>query len=139
METKEHKQLIIQNDIAELNTVVTFLEGLEEEWQLPLAIITPINLVLEEALTNVIFYAYEKGSTHEIKIDFAHTANQLDITITDTGKPFDPTKKEDPDIELSVEERPIGGLGIFLIRKIMSEVSYERVGKENILRMTKKF
>lgn len=136
---KEHKQLIIQNDIAELNRVVAFLEGLEEEWQLPFAIITPINLVLEEALTNVIFYAYEKGSTHEIKIDFAYTANQLDIKITDTGKPFDPTQKEDPDIKLSVEERPIGGLGIFLIRKIMNEVSYERVGQENILRMTKKF
>ncbi|MEA4975949.1 MAG: ATP-binding protein [Paludibacter sp.] len=139
METKKHKQLIIQNDIPELNRVVAFLEGLEEEWQLPLAIITPINLVLEEALSNVIFYAYEKGSTHEIKIDFEHRANQLDITITDTGKPFDPTGKEDPDIELSVEERPIGGLGIFLIRKIMNEVSYERVGQENILRMTKIF
>jgi len=139
MEQKDYKQLVIQNDIAELNRVVAFLEGLEEEWELPLAIITPINLVLEEALSNVIFYAYEKGSSHEIKIDFAHSANQLDITITDTGKPFDPTQKEDPDIELSVEDRPIGGLGIFLIRKIMNEVSYERVGQENILRMTKKF
>jgi serine/threonine-protein kinase RsbW len=139
MEQQDYKQLVIQNDIAELNRVVAFLEGLEEEWELPLAIITPINLVLEEALSNVIFYAYEKGSSHEIKIDFAHTANQLDITITDTGKPFDPTQKEDPDIELSVEDRPIGGLGIFLIRKIMNEVSYERVGQENILRMTKKF
>lgn len=139
MEQQEHKQLIIRNEITELNRVVTFLEGLEEEWQLPLAIITPINLVLEEALSNVIFYAYEKGSTHEIKIDFAHTANQLDIAITDTGKPFDPTRKEDPDIDLPAEERPIGGLGIFLIRKIMNEVSYERVGQENVLRMTKKF
>ncbi len=139
MEQQDYKQLVIQNDIAELNRVVAFIDGLEEEWQLPLALITPINLVLEEALSNVIFYAYEKGSSHEIKIDFAHSSNQLDITITDTGKPFDPTQKEDPDIELSVEDRPIGGLGIFLIRKIMNEVSYERVGQENILRMSKKY
>ncbi len=139
MEQSNYKQLVIQNDIAELNRVVAFLEELEEAWDLPLTIITPINLVLEEALSNVIFYGFEKGTSHEIKIGFEHTANQLAITITDEGKPFDPTQKEDPDIELSAEDRPIGGLGIFLIRKIMDEVSYERVGQRNILRMIKKF
>jgi serine/threonine-protein kinase RsbW len=139
MEIKANKQLVILNKVEELNRVVEFLGQLEENWQLPVGSFLPINLVLEEALSNVIFYAYEKGNIHEIKIDFEYSANRLDITITDTGKPFDPTKREDPDIHLSADARPIGGLGIFLIRKIMNEVSYERKGKENILRMTKVF
>lgn len=139
MASEDYKQLIIQNSIEELHRVLLFLEQLEEEWQLPAGSLVPINLVLEEALSNVIFYAYEDESRHEIRIDFEYADNQLDVTIIDRGKPFDPTQKEDPDIDLPVEERPIGGLGIFLIRKIMDEVSYERLGEENILRMRKKF
>lgn len=138
MENEQKKQLIILNKVEELNRVVALLEQLKEEWQLPDGSIMHLNLVLEEALSNVIFYAYETESTQEIKIDFAYCDKLLEITITDTGKPFDPTQKEDPDIQLPAGERPIGGLGIFLIRHIMDQVSYERVGQENILKMTKK-
>ncbi|MDD4771829.1 MAG: ATP-binding protein [Bacteroidales bacterium] len=132
-----YKQLTIRNAVDELNRVVVFLEQLEEECQLPAGCMLPINLVLEEALSNVIFYAYEEGSSQEIHINVEYVAPRLVITIKDTGKPFDPTQKEDPNLNLPVEERPIGGLGIFLMRKIMDEISYERLGKENILRMTK--
>lgn len=138
MASEIYKQLTIRNKIEELNRVVVFLEQLEVEWQLPASSLVSINLVLEEALSNVIFYAYEDESVQEIRIDFEYADNQLDITIRDRGKPFDPTRNEDPDIDLPVEERPIGGLGIFLIRKIMDEVNYERLGEENILRMSKK-
>ncbi len=135
---KAHKQLVIGNDITELGRVVTFLEVLEDEWALPVGLIMPLNLVLEEALTNVIFYAYEKESKNEIVIDFKKGENQLEIKITDSGKPFDPTEKADPDITLSVGERPIGGLGIMLIKKIMDKVTYQRKESFNILLMTKK-
>ena len=138
MERKVSKQLVIRNSVEELNRVVAFLEQLEEEWQFPAGSIIPINLVLDEALSNVIFYAYEEGSTHEIMIDVDYDSNQLAITVTDTGKPFDPTQKEEPDIHLPADQRPIGGLGIFLMRKIMDEISYQRSGQENILRMTKR-
>ncbi|MDD2328377.1 MAG: ATP-binding protein [bacterium] len=137
MASEVYKQLIILNKIEELHRVVAFLEQLEEEWQLPAGSLLPINLVLEEALSNVIFYAYEDERTHEIRIDFEYADNRLDVTIRDSGKPFDPTRNNNPDLTLPVEERPIGGLGIFLIRKIMQEVSYERLGEENILRMSK--
>lgn len=132
-----YKQLTIRNAVDELNRVVVFLEQLEEECQLPAGSMLPINLVLEEALSNVIFYAYEEGSSQEIHINVEYAAHRLVVTITDTGKPFDPTQKEDPNVHLPVDERPIGGLGIFLMRKIMDEISYKRLGKENILRMTK--
>lgn len=140
METnKTHKQLIISNDIAELGRVVAFLDVIEEEWVLPSSLIMPLNLVLEEALTNVIFYAYEKESKNEIVIDFEKRGNELEIRITDSGKPFDPTLKSDPDITLPIDERPIGGLGILLIKKIMDKVTYQRKESFNILLMTKKF
>jgi len=139
METnKTHKQLIIGNDIAELSRVVAFLDIIEEEWTLPISLMMPLNLVLEEALTNVIFYAYEKESKYEIVFDFEKRENQREIKITDSGQPFDPTQKADPDITLSIDDRPIGGLGILLIKKIMDKVTYQRKESFNILLMTKK-
>jgi anti-sigma regulatory factor (Ser/Thr protein kinase) len=134
---KKNKQLIIRNQINELNRVVAFLETLEEEWELPVALIPAINLALEEALTNVIFYAYEKDTDNGIGINFEIDGTQLTMVITDSGVPYDPTLKNDPDITLSVDDRPVGGLGIFLIRKIMDEVLYQRNGNFNQLTMVK--
>lgn len=96
-----------------------------------------INLVLEEVVSNVIFYAYDDTLKHEINIDLSLQNNLLTIVITDDGKPFDPTSNQLPDINLKVEERPVGGLGIFLISKIMTEVYYERKENLNILTLKK--
>lgn len=136
METS--RTLIIRNDIAELNRMVAFLETLEGEGLLPVALVGPINLVLEEALSNVIFYAYDTQGNEEIRIDFLFEENQLKITIIDGGKAFDPTLEIDPDISLGVEDRPIGGLGIYLIRKLMDEVIYNRVEEKNVLSLVKR-
>jgi len=134
----KNKTLVIRNNIDELKKLVVFLETLEDEWNLPPGLVPSINLALEEALTNVIFYAYEKGTENEITVDFRLNEGLITIVITDTGKPYDPTAKEDPDINLSAEDRPIGGLGIFLIKQIMNEVSYRRVDGKNELTMMKK-
>jgi anti-sigma regulatory factor (Ser/Thr protein kinase) len=120
-----------------MERVIAFLEQMEKKWNLPAALIPSINLVLEEALTNVIFYAYEEDTENEIEVDFELKDKQLILVITDSGKPFDPTKKSEPDINLSAEDRPIGGLGIFLIKQVMDEVSYQRNGKFNQLTMLK--
>lgn len=136
-ETQKNKTLIIRNDISELNRLVAFLEKLEEEWNLPPSVIPPVNLALEEALSNVIFYAFEKNTEHEIRLDLERKDSAMVIVLTDEGKPYDPTQKEDPDLHLSVEERPIGGLGIFLIRQVMNEVAYNRVNNKNQLTMVK--
>lgn len=136
METS--RTLIIKNDIAELNRMVDFLETLEAEGVLPTALLGPINLVLEEALSNVIFYAYDTQGSEEIKVDFHFDEKQMKIVISDGGKAFDPTLEVDPDISLGVEERPVGGLGIYLIRKLMDEVSYSRVEEMNVLSLVKR-
>jgi anti-sigma regulatory factor (Ser/Thr protein kinase) len=96
-----------------------------------------LNLVLEEAVSNVIFYAFKDQEKHEINISLYLESKTLTIDITDYGIAFDPTLREQPDLTLPAEERPIGGLGIFLIQKIMDTVNYSRNNNQNKLTLTK--
>lgn len=138
-ETQKNKTLVIRNEIDELNRLVVFLEELEEEWELPMALVSSVNLALEEALSNIIFYAFDKGTKNEISIEFKLEGTEMEIVLTDSGKPYDPTQKDDPDINLPAEERPIGGLGVFLIKQIMNEVSYRRIDDKNQLTLVKRW
>lgn len=131
------KEITIINQIDELTPVAGWLEEVGEEWELPLPLVLSLNLVLEEALTNTILYGYEEELPHEIHIRLEKHSEELKLTITDDGRAYDPTQKEDPDITLSVEDRPIGGLGILLIKKIMNSVDYQRISNKNILILKK--
>lgn len=97
-----------------------------------------IRLVCEEAFVNVINYAYP-DSDGEIEIQYNENSEEkkFSITMLDSGVEFDPLKKEDPDITLAMEEREIGGLGIFMIKQIMDNVVYERKNGQNVLFMEK--
>ena len=121
--------LVMRNDIQQIPTLAEWVETLP----IPAELNMPINLALEEAVTNVMLYAYPSGPGR-VLVEFTPP---MTFTITDSGIPFDPTQKEDADISLSAEERPIGGLGIFLVRQIMDEVSYERKDNKNILTLVK--
>lgn len=132
------KVLLVENQLDELTKVQVFLEELGEEWEINIPLVFSLNLVLEEALTNVISYGFNDGNKHIIEISFEKTGDELLITIIDDGHAYDPTLKTDPDLTLSVEERPIGGLGIFLIKKIMDKVEYQRINNKNNLILTKK-
>lgn len=138
MSTESEKSLEILNKIEELARVEGFINELADEWDLPLTMVFPLNLALEEALTNTISYGYDDDQPHTIRIDFSRKESILTIGITDDGHPYDPTAREDPDITLGVEERPIGGLGIFLIKKMMDTVEYQRIENKNRLIVTKK-
>lgn len=131
------KELTIYNEVDQLTALAGQLEAIGEEWDLSPALVTNINLVLEEAVSNIIFYAYDDKQTHEITITIEKAQQMLTVTIHDDGKPFDPTKSESPDIDLSAEEREIGGLGIFLMGKIMDSINYERKNNKNILTLKK--
>lgn len=133
------KTLCIENDIKELDRINDFLEVVDEEFLLPSAFRMKLNLVLEEAVSNIIFYAYKPGEKGcSINIVVSYDKGWLTLMLIDSGIAFDPTKRENPDITLSADERPIGGLGIFLIKQIMDEVSYRREKKQNVLIMKKK-
>ncbi|OFY38401.1 MAG: hypothetical protein A2X18_02720 [Bacteroidetes bacterium GWF2_40_14] len=131
------KVLLVNNKIEELTKVARFMEELGEEWGLPVPLVFSLNLVMEEALTNTISYGFDNNGSHTIEININKTGPLLTIIITDDGREYDPTQKKDPDISLPAEERPIGGLGIFLIKKIMDSVRYKRTDNRNNLILTK--
>ena len=134
----KHKKLSITNKVDELNLVANWLEELVEEWELPSSLLFSLNLVLEEALTNTILYGYQDNELHTIEIHFTKSEELLEILIIDDGVDYDPTEKMDPDVNLSAEERPIGGLGVYLIKKLMNTVEYQRIEYKNHLLVTKK-
>lgn len=133
------KTLKIKNDIRQLADIERFVREAADLFGLPEPLVGNLNLVLEEAVSNIIFYAYEgEEKEEEIDLSLRYDKPFLVIQLSDGGCPFDPTARKDPDISLTAEERPIGGLGIFLIKKMMDEVSYRRVENKNILILKKK-
>ena len=131
------KKLILQNEVAEISKLAIFIEELGEEFGLSPDLVFNLNLVLEEAVSNVILYAYPKEEHQIISLIARKKDNQLIFVLTDSGKEFDPTQAPDADITLSAEDRPIGGLGIFLIRQIMNTVEYQRIEGKNVLTLGK--
>ena len=124
--------LVMRNDIQQIPTLAEWIEmiGLPQELNMP------VNLALEEAVSNVMLYAYP-GKSGQVLVEAEKNAKQIIFTITDSGIPFDPTQQQEADITLSVEERAIGGLGIHLVRQLMDDIRYERKENKNILTLTK--
>jgi anti-sigma regulatory factor (Ser/Thr protein kinase) len=131
------KILILRNEIEEISKLPLFIEELGDELGLSPELIFNLNLVLEEAISNVVLYAYPKEEHEIITLTAKKIENQLIFILTDSGKEFDPTQIPDADITLSAEERSIGGLGIFLIRQIMNRVEYQRIDGKNVLTLGK--
>ena len=131
------KKLVIKNDISEISKLATFIGELSEELDFTPELNFNLNLVLEEAISNVILYAYGKEEQKEISLVAYLSDNNLVFVLTDSGMEFDPTKVPDADVTLSAEEREIGGLGIYLIRQIMNTVEYQRIDGKNVLTMGK--
>jgi serine/threonine-protein kinase RsbW len=132
------KTIILDNDIAQISRLAQFVDEVGEAFSLAPDMIFNLNLVLEEAVVNIINYAYPKEEHQKIYLSAYLHEESIVFVLTDTGKEFDPTMVPDADITLSAEDRPIGGLGIFLIRQIMNEVRYERIEDRNVLTMEKK-
>lgn len=132
------KSIILANDIAEISRLATFIEEVGEAFALTPDVVFNLNLVIEEAVVNVINYAYPKEEHQSIYLSANLHNGSIVFVLTDTGKEFDPTQAPEADITLSAEERPIGGLGIFLIRQIMNEVKYQRIDGKNVLTLEKK-
>ena len=131
------KKLVLKNEISEINKLAIFIEELGEELNLAPDLVFNLNLVLEEAVSNVILYAYPKEEQQEVALTAMMSDNNLVFVLTDSGKEFDPTQAPDADVTLSAEERQIGGLGIFLIRQIMNKVEYQRLDGKNVLTLGK--
>ena len=129
-----HHSIVMRNDIQQIPTLAEWVESLH----LPQALNMTINLALEEAVTNVMLYAYPHDKSGKVLIEAEKTDTEIIFVISDSGTAFDPTAQPPADITLSAEERAIGGLGIHLVRQIMDSITYRREDGKNILTLVKK-
>lgn len=119
-----------------LDDAIAFVEETLETLDCPMKATMQITVCVEEMFMNVANYAYGDGEG-EVALALESNGRGVAITLTDRGMPFDPLAKSDPDVTLSAEERDIGGLGIFMVKKSMDEVAYRRENDQNIFTMTK--
>lgn len=131
------KELHLTNDVSQVVALGEWIERLGEELALNPADVFQLNLALEEAVVNVMNYAYPGQTDMPIVLSVSadEGADGIVFRLTDNGVPFDPTRAEMPDVTLSAEKRNIGGLGIFLVEQLMNRVAYEREGESNVLTM----
>ena len=129
--------LTLHNDISEVPQLNDFIEAVAERLGIEPSTALQLQLAVEEAVVNVMDYAYPPDTVGMVTVATTTDGQSLEIVISDSGTPFDPTEQEKADISLSVEERQIGGLGILLVNEIMDAVSYERKDGKNVLTLTK--
>ena len=131
------EKLVLKNDPSEVTLLGTFVKDFLARLNLEKKQAASIRLALEEAVVNVIDYAYPDGEEGTVTIQADSNLKEVRFTLTDSGIPFDPTAMLEPDTTLDAQNRPIGGLGIFLSRKLMDSVSYIRKDGKNVLSLTK--
>ena len=131
------KELKLKNQVGELERANRFIEEIGNELGLSMELRMDLNLVMEEMVSNVIFYAYPKDVEGEIELEAEYDGNELCFVLSDSGKEFDPTQKEDANPDINPTEREIGGMGIYIVKNIMNEVSYQRLEGKNLLTMRK--
>ena len=130
--------LTLTNDLKDVPRLATFVEEICEALSFDDMVTMQMNLAIEEAVVNVMDYAYPEGVKGYVDIEVWADEQWLTFVITDSGKPFDPTTKGEVDITLSAEERDIGGLGIYLVRQMMDSIGYEYKDGHNVLTLKKK-
>lgn len=133
-QSKSVQSITLTNDISQIHELEKFIGKIAEDKKIPESLKSSINLAMEEAVTNAIMYSGSKT----VEITARTEEDEITFTVTDSGKPFDPTAVPDVDINQNAGERPVGGLGIHMYRKIMDSVTYKRQDNKNILTLTKK-
>jgi len=129
----------LKNQISEIERAYEIVEQLSQKHGWDTRLQFDLNLALEEVLANVISYGYGDQEEHEILLRFFIGPEELTMEVEDDGHPFNPLDRPAPDLAKPLDERQVGGLGIFLIRKIMDHVEYRRENGKNILTLKKKY
>ena len=133
------KEITVDAMIENMNTVTAFVDDFLDQIACPMKSRIQINIVIDEIFGNICHYAYKDSvGAVTVRVESGNTPKAVFLTFTDNGIPYNPLDTEDPDITLSSEERKIGGLGIYLVKKNMDEMKYEYVNQQNILRIEKR-
>ena len=132
------KELTIAATVENIEVVTDFVNQQLEELACPMKAQMQIDIAIDELFSNIAHYSYnpEIGQA-TVRVEVMENPLAVSITFIDNGVPYDPLSKEDPDLTLSAEERQIGGLGIYLVKKSMDEITYEYKDGQNILSIKK--
>lgn len=134
------KELHITAVLENLDQVTSFVEAQLEQWGCPAKVRMQLTLAVEEIFVNISSYAYDPDiGPATIRVEVDQEPMEVVITFMDKGVPYDPLQKQDPDLNLCADDRPVGGLGIFLVKQTMDDICYEYSGGKNILRIVKRW
>lgn len=134
------KELTVDATIENIASVTAFVDEQLERLDCPMKTQVQVDIAIDELFSNIANYAYHpKVGAATVRVEVTEDPLAVVLTFIDNGVPYDPLAKADPDITLSAEEREIGGLGIYMVKKTMDDISYEYRDGQNILRIKKKF
>jgi anti-sigma regulatory factor (Ser/Thr protein kinase) len=139
MTTHYKTSIKVRDDLSEVARVQEELSGLWASRSLPPDIEMDVSVALEEVLSNVLRHSVVEGGSREIRVVFFVDAAGFEFEVSDGATPYDPLSRPDPDVSLPLSQREAGGLGIYLVRRLADEVSYERRDGRNHLRFRKLF
>ena len=132
-EYTNEEELMLTNDVKFVDRLNEFVKSITDKLNVDTSKARSIKLAVEEAVVNVMEYAYPAGTTGDISLKVMYNERKMKFVITDSGVAFNPTEATLADTTLSVEERPIGGLGLLLVRELMDSINYERIDNKNTL------
>ena len=132
------KELVVEAKRENLLEVQSFIDEQLEEVGCPMTTQIAIDVAVEELFVNIASYAYDQGEgVAVVQVKVLQDPLSVEITFIDNGKQYDPLAKEDPDVTLSAKERKKGGLGIFMVKNTMDDVTYEYKDGKNVLTLHK--
>ncbi|MCR4925708.1 MAG: ATP-binding protein [Clostridiales bacterium] len=132
------RELTIDATVENIEKVTAFVDEMLEEYDCPMKALMQINIAIDELFGNIAHYAYNPNvGPATVSVEVVENPLAVTITFVDNGIPYDPLSKEDPDVTKSAEEREIGGLGIYMVKKSMDEITYEYKDGKNILKIKK--
>ncbi len=127
--------IVLENKLEELSVLTQMLQVFLRPYQMPSATLYALELTLEEILVNIISYAYESDTSHEIEFKVEVDENMIAMKFIDEGTPFNPLTVKRADTQQPMMERGVGGLGISVVRKMRDMMEYQRKNDKNILRI----
>ncbi|MBU5681868.1 ATP-binding protein [Blautia sp. MSJ-9] len=132
------KSITAEAKIENIVLVTDFVNSILEKNECSMKVQMEIDIVIDEIFSNIAYYAYAPGSGEAtVQVEIEDSPKRLELVFIDRGIPYNPLENKDPDVTLDIEERKIGGLGIFLVKEMMDEVLYEYVDGQNILKLIK--
>lgn len=133
-------EMTVEATPENIQVITAFVDEQLEQYECPMKAQAQIDIAIDELFGNIVRYAYhpEIGSA-TVQVEVTKEPLAVVITFIDQGKPYDPLAKEDPNVTLSAEEREIGGLGIYIVKKSMTDIAYEYKDGRNILKIRKDF